>query len=111
MNTAYSVKGEVSIRNENGTARFNDDNCGSWIQHWKNYGGNDDFPLCCVKGCNNFAEHGAHVTRPNAKNEYYKTHFYIVPMCAHHNGMHGKILTAVAETVFVRANQSETCGQ
>lgn len=33
MNTAYSVKGEVSIRNENGTARFNDDNCGSWIQH------------------------------------------------------------------------------
>ena len=24
---------------------------------------------------------GAHITRPNAKNEDYKTHSYIVPMC------------------------------
>ncbi len=111
MSVCYSVTSEVVVKNENGTSRLTDSNCGSWLQHWKNYGGDDDTPFCCIKGCSDFAEHGAHVTRPNATKEFYKTHLYIVPMCASHNGMHGKRLIAKAGTIFVRANQSETCGK
>lgn len=79
MKNSYTVTEDVLVKNENGTAKLNDNNCGSWLQHWKNYGGNDDTPLCCISGCFNIAGHGAHVTRPNAKNEDYKTHLYIVP--------------------------------
>ena len=80
MKISYTVTENVVVKNENGTAKLNDNNCGSWLQHWKNYGGNDNAPLCCISGCFNIAEHGAHVTRPNAKNKDYKTHLYIVPM-------------------------------
>ena len=111
MKIVYSVTEDVVVKNANGTSRFEDDNCGSWLQHWKNYGGNDDVPLCCIQGCSELAEHGAHVIRPKAQNESYKRNLYIVPMCTKHNSMHGKELIAVAGTTFVRANQSETCGK
>lgn len=111
MKNSYSVSEDVIVKNENGTSHFHDGNCGSWLQHWKNYGGNDKKPCCCIKGCSKLAEHGAHVTRPKANDDYYKTHLYIVPMCAAHNGMHGEEFTAVEGTVFVRANQAETCGK
>lgn len=54
---------------------------------------------------------GAHITRPNAKNEDYKTHSYIVPMCVEHNGKHEEEFKSRENYTFVWANVSQTCGK
>ena len=53
----------------------------------------------------------AHITRPNAKYDKYKTASYIVPMCPSCNGQNGQTFTAKNNTTFVWANVSKTCGQ
>lgn len=102
--TSFKSTGFECITNANGTSIFQDRNCGSWIQHWKDYGGNTDTPLCCVSSCNEEGTEGAHVTIDSQEK-------YIVPMCKSHNGKHGSLLFAKPGTIFVRANQSETCGK
>jgi hypothetical protein len=58
----------------------------------------------------NKATVGSHTLRPLAKNDNYKTHVYIIPMCSKHNGKHGKQLKVKQNTTFVYANVSKTCG-
>lgn len=66
--------------------------------------------VCSVEGCKEKATDGAHITRPAAENEAYKTHSYIVPMCAMHNGKHGETFYSKDTVTFVWANVQETCG-
>ena len=108
MKTTYTAKKSVKIKNANGTAGRKC-SCGSWLKHWEKFS-NKKANKCAVSGCNETATDGAHVTRPSAENEDYKTHPYIVPMCSPHNGKHGETLTSKENTTFVWANAKETCG-
>ena len=51
---------------------------GSWIDYWEKVT-DLDASYCSVKGCDDKAEHGAHVWQKKGGPQY------IVPMCAHHN--------------------------
>ena len=108
MNIVYSVSEKVKIKNENGTAVRPNCNCGPWIAHWEKFS-KKKAGLCSVDGCNEKGTEGAHTTRPAAKNEDYKTHSYIVPMCKSHNGKHGETFTSKSDVTFVWANVKETC--
>ncbi|MEZ8650343.1 hypothetical protein AB6D92_15305 [Vibrio splendidus] len=108
MNKVYSVKDGVKIKNANGTGNRKC-KCDSWLAHWEKYTKKTAL-TCCVKGCNAKATVGAHTTRPIAKNEDYKTHPYILPMCSSHNGKHGQELYSKGNVSFVWANVSQTCG-
>jgi len=109
MKTVYTSTDPVTIKNENGTADRSTCSCGSWIAHWEIYSGEKP-NICSVEYCTSKGTEGAHVTRPKAKNDDYKTHSYIVPMCKTHNGMHGKSFTTKDKITFVWANVQETCG-
>jgi hypothetical protein len=110
MNIVYTTVDEVAVKNENGTSNRKDPNCGSWISHWEKISKLQK-SFCRISGCNNLATDGAHITRPYAKIDDYKTHSYILPMCPEHNGKHGEILLAKPGSTFVWANISETCGK
>ncbi|EHU0329790.1 hypothetical protein RUX70_004440 [Vibrio vulnificus] len=109
MKKVYSVEGRVKIKNAKGTGDRSC-KCASWIKHWEKYS-NKSANKCVVDGCNNSANVGAHITRPNAKSEDYKTHPYIVPFCSSHNGKHGEEFYSKINTTFVWANVKETCGK
>ena len=108
MKKVYCSKDSVKIKNANGTAERSC-KCSSWLAHWEKYT-YLRASTCCVYGCNNKAEVGAHITRPMAQSEEYKTHPYIVPMCKSHNSQLGQTFTSKSNTSFVWANVSETCG-
>jgi hypothetical protein len=108
MKKVYTTTDCVKIKNANGTAD-RECECGSWLEHWENFSG-QTATKCAVSGCDNIATDGAHVTRPIAKNDDYKTHSYIVPMCKSHNGQHGAEFDTKENTTFVWANVSKTCG-
>ena len=108
MEKMYSCEGKVRIKNANGTAgRLC--SCGSWLGHWEKYSG-EKSGKCAVDKCENDADVGAHITRPQANNSDYKTHQYIVPMCSFHNGAHGETFDSKEGVRFVRANVQGTCG-
>lgn len=110
MQLVYSVTEKVKIKNEVGTSKRPTCKCGSWMAHWENFS-KKKATRCSVDGCNELAIHGAHVTRPMAKTPEYKTHSYIVPMCAAHNGKHGDTFNSKNNVTFVWANAKETCGK
>ena len=78
--------------------------CGSWLAHWKQFGGNTAYPDCAAYGCSSRATVGAHVQKE------YGTKWYIIPLCTAHNNLRGQTITVKASTVFVPANKSETGG-
>lgn len=110
----YSVSNIVTVKNVNGSSKRSPKcpNCGNWIEHWKNLS-KLSIPKCCVEGCNSLADVGAHVVRPLATVEFYRTNEYIVPMCNSHNGHHGESFKTKASSnvTFVRANVAESCGK
>lgn len=108
MKTVYSCNEAVKIKNANGTAGKSC-GCGSWLQHWEKFSKKKS-AKCSVHGCNQQAAVGAHITRPRAENDAYKTAPYIVPMCASHNGQHGNTFDSKEGVTFVWANVTETCG-
>lgn len=108
MKKVYTVEGKVQIKNAKGTGE-KDCKCGSWKDHWEKYS-KKKATECSVDKCTDTDIVGAHVTRPNAKKEEYKTHPYIVPMCKEHNGKHGEEFTSKENVTFVWANVKETCG-
>lgn len=110
MKPVYTVDEQVVLKNENGTSSRPNCTCGSWIGHWEELCGLKA-GKCSVAGCELEGTEGAHITRPNAKNEDYKTHSYIVPMCKKHNGKHGERLKSKVGVTFVWANVKETCGK
>ncbi len=110
MKTVYTVESKVKIKNEVGTSERSRCGCGPWIKHWEKFSKKSP-SKCAVDGCTNNAIVGAHITRPAAEFEDYKTHSYIVPMCNEHNGKHGETFTSKENCIFVWANVSETCGK
>jgi hypothetical protein len=84
-------------------------NCGSWLQHWKNFCGLDavdaDNQDCAVYDCQNKADDGAHVHNPDEDGEW------IVPMCKECNHPSNTGNFALKDkTVAVSANVAATCG-
>lgn len=110
MKTVYTVESSVIVKNENGTSKRPLCSCGGWLKHWENLSGKKS-TKCMIKDCNNDAFDGAHITRPKAEKDEYKTYSYIVPMCKEHNGKHGEELATKKNVTFVWANVSETCGK
>lgn len=108
----YTITKSVRVKNVVGSSKTSPKcaNCGTWIDHWFRFSGKATGD-CRVKGCANKATVGAHVTRPIATQEELRTHHYIIPMCAEHNGMHGAELDTKDHVTFVRANVAETCGK
>jgi phospholipase/lecithinase/hemolysin len=107
MKTVYTVDDPVAIKNSNGSAGRSCQ-CGSWLDHWESFS-DRQAGGCSVTGCTEYATVGAHVTRPNAENDDYKTTPYIVPMCSYHNGQHGETFRSKAGVTFVWANKQQTC--
>ena len=108
MEISYQVTTPVKIKNANGTSQRKCA-CGSWLDHWKKFSQKNP-GVCSVSGCGKIATLGAHVVRPLAKNEAYKTTPYIVPMCSHHNSQQDQEFDSIAPRTFVWANVAETCG-
>lgn len=108
MQVVYSITESVKIKNEKGTSNRSC-NCNSWLAHWEKYS-KSKAGKCAVSSCNEAATVGAHITRPAAQNEDYKTHSYIVPMCSSHNSQHEETFQSKSTLTFVWANVSKTCG-
>lgn len=107
MKAVYTRNDSVVIMNSNGSAGRSCQ-CGSWLDHWENL---SDLQAgkCSVAGCSEYAKVGAHVTRPKAENDAYKTAPYIVPMCSYHNSQHGETFRSKPGVTFVWANKQQTC--
>lgn len=96
----------MKVKNINGTSR-NTCNCGSWLNHWKNYSRQSLSNYCSEKSCTKKPEVGAHVQKDSLSD----SNWYIVPFCYTHNGETGKSLDIVDSVNLVSANVSETCGK
>ena len=98
----------MEVHNLNGTSK-NKCKCGSWKAHWEKF--NDKgaaWPaLCREVTCCEPATDGAHVQKEKGADKKW----YIIPLCAKHNGpeFHGKTITIMDSTAFASANRSETC--
>jgi hypothetical protein len=96
----------MRIKNINGTGG-NLCKCGTWLDHWRKFGG-QTLPISCpVTGCSQRPEVGAHVQKdiPTDNN------WYIIPLCKTHNGMRNTVLTVNDSVRFVSANVKDTCGK
>ncbi len=96
----------MKVRNVNGTSD-NTCRCGSWLDHWKKFGGQSIPTYCSEKTCIQKPEVGAHVQ----KDGLIDNSWYIIPLCKIHNGKKGESID-VSDTVKpVSANVKETCGK
>lgn len=94
----------IKVKNVNGTSD-NTCSCGSWLGHWRRFGGGS-LPTYCVEStCRNPPTVGAHVQKDSADRAW-----YIVPVCDAHNAR-TSAMTVMDSTTFVPANVSETCGR
>lgn len=87
----------MKVKNINGTSD-NSCSCGSWIAHWKNYGGESIPTYCSEISCIGKDLVGAHVQKETGDNSW-----YIVPLCKKHNADTGVI--DVGSTPLVPANK------
>ncbi len=93
----------TKIRNINGTST-NKCNCGSWLQHWRNFS-NSSVTYCSESTCTNTDLVGAHVQKSSLNDNSW----YIVPLCKSHNHNSVVELEVVSGIRFVSANKSLTC--
>jgi len=99
-NTHYAV------RNINGTTR-NKCWCSSWLSHWYAATGSAR-TTCCVLGCRQPAQVGAHVRIDDAR---HYGHWYIVPFCKGHNHTTNQAVMFIKrDTTLISANVTVTCG-
>ncbi|WP_157379380.1 hypothetical protein [Burkholderia ubonensis] len=111
MAKMYKTTESVTVTNANGTSEKRCSNCGTWLDHWEKYS-TYSADTCSIINCENDAEVGAHVVRPYAKKEEYKTRPYIIPMCKAHNGKNSENEMKTKENIeFVWANVKETCNK
>jgi len=96
----------MKVNNINGTTD-NTCKCGSWLNHWKKFSGQLLPTFCPEKSCLNKPELGAHVRKDVSTDKSW----YIVPLCAKHNGETGKSLDISDGTTLVSGNVSQTCGK
>lgn len=98
----------MQVHNINGTSD-NECVCGSWKNHWIKYNEKgQEWPVfCSEKDCTCAPTVGAHVQKEIGKD----MSWFIIPLCARHNGpkFHGKTITISDSTSFASANRSETC--
>ncbi len=92
----------MRIKNINGTSQMTC-KCGSWLSHWKTYGGNSNVRYCAASTCINTDLVGAHVQKANSTDQGW----YIAPLCKAHNNHTG---TLEVSCTLVLANKSKTCG-
>jgi hypothetical protein len=100
----------MKVKNLEGTASLNC-SCQTWLNHWENHSGASFPTKCCVKGCGNNPEVGAHVQRNDFLFQIFgiaESH-WIVPMCIHHNNQRGMQLSIWDETKLVSADIFKTC--
>lgn len=95
---------EMKVNNINGTS-VNTCKCGSWLEHWKKFSKKSIPAACCVVGCTEKPEVGAHVQKDSATDRSW----YIIPLCKKHN-KETKSLDVSVLTTFVSANVNSTCG-
>lgn len=93
----------TKVKNINGTSQ-NQCSCGSWIQHWRNFGGASQRRYCCEKTCVNTNLVGAHVQKYNSTDRSW----YIAPLCQLHNKSVG-VLELESTVKLVSANKNLTC--
>lgn len=96
----------MKVNNVNGTAD-NTCTCGSWLAHWKKFGGNTIPAYCQEKLCTKGPTVGAHVQKDGSTDRAW----YIVPLCDAHNRETGKSLDILDSATLVSANVSQTCGK
>lgn len=96
----------MEIKNINGTSEKTCE-CGSWINHWEKFSGEELPSKCPVIGCNNKPEVGAHVQ----KDEKNDNNWYIIPLCKNCNNKKGETLQVENNIKLVSANVSKTCGK
>jgi hypothetical protein len=92
----------AKVTNINGTSDTTCE-CGSWLQHWKNFSG-QIVTFCSEKNCTNKDIVGAHVQKANSTNKSW----YIIPLCQSHNKSTSDLET-VESCTLVSANKKETC--
>jgi len=93
----------MQLKNINGTSQLQC-RCGSWLNHWKNYGGGTIPTYCPVSGCYNKDLVGAHVQKADG----WDYNWYICPLCNEHNKS-TVALTVPDATILVSANKKDTC--
>jgi len=96
----------MRVNNINGTSDISC-KCGSWLSHWKRFGGTKPLSLCAEIKCPASYEVGAHVQRDNS----FDQSWYIIPLCKEHNGQTRRSLDIMDDTSLVSANVSQTCGK
>jgi hypothetical protein len=96
----------MKLNNVNGTSD-NSCKCGSWLDHWKKFGGGSVPQYCPETKCIQAPEVGAHVQKDSSTDRAW----YIIPLCKKHNGETGKSLEVSDYIALVPANVSETCGK
>jgi hypothetical protein len=96
----------MKVKNINGTSDHTC-KCGSWLEHWKKFGGVTAPTYCPVVGCLEKVEVGAHVQKDSSSD----SSWYIVPLCKTHNGKTGESIEIADWVSLVSANVSETCGK
>ncbi len=95
----------MRVKNLNGTSGKTC-SCGSWTDHWDNYGGAVNWPQwCAVKDCKNDPEVGAHVKMVGVGDHKH----YIVLMCRAHNNQFGQELELESYVKPAWANIRGTC--
>jgi hypothetical protein len=92
------------LLNINGT-EDNPCSCGSWLNHWVNFSGQEIPYQCPVAGCDNITLIGAHVQ----KNDPSDNAWYIIPLCLTHNAYTDFLLIDWPGIRLVPANVWETC--
>jgi hypothetical protein len=97
----------TKIKNINGNAANKTVcKCGSWLEHWENYGGGRA-PAFCIVSSPNCLERaelvGAHVQKVNDST------WYIAPLCAKHAAVKNTELTIDDTWPLITANVTKTC--
>ena len=107
VNTAAQIPpSELRRQIINGTSD-NTCRCGSWLEHWKKFGGLEVPKFCPEEKCTQKPEVGAHVQRDAVSDR----NWYIIPLCGTHNGKKGESLIVSDFVRLVSANVKETCGK
>ncbi len=95
----------MKVININGTSD-NTCKCGSWLEHWKNYSGQNLPTFCPESACIEMPEVWAHVQKDNSSDQSW----YIIPLCKKHNGETGNSLEVNGSVALASANTGKTCG-
>lgn len=96
----------MTIRNINGTSDSTC-KCGSWLDHWRKFSGQQVPAYCPADKCYEKTEVGAHVQKDDSSDHSW----YIYPLCKKCNAKTWQSLTVNDAYRLVSANVSQTCGR